>query len=146
MNRKEPWEGYRRQAKRVSPVVSFPPSFARTFSSKERRLGTRQTAVAQRLKQAQVISPLIWHQPRDTDASVMISYKYWSSRPGHACPAINYFKVTFFGTFIIWISFVPIWLLYVLYLVVGLSLNPFSILAIHYFLQQTTGNNIIPKI
>ena len=25
-----------------SPVVSFPPSFARTFSSKERRLGTRQ--------------------------------------------------------------------------------------------------------
>ena len=110
-------------------VVSFPPSFARTFSSKERRLGTRQTAVAQRLKQAQVISPLIWHQPRDTDASVMISYKYWSSRPGHACPAINYFKVTFFGTFIIWISFVPIWLLYVLYLVVGLSLNPFSILA-----------------
>ena len=43
MNRKEPWEGYRRQAKRVSPVVSFPPSFARTFSSKERRLGTRQS-------------------------------------------------------------------------------------------------------
>ena len=27
----------------VWPVVSFPPSFARTFSSKERRLGTRQT-------------------------------------------------------------------------------------------------------
>ena len=26
-----------------TPVVSFPPSFARTFSSKERRLGTRQT-------------------------------------------------------------------------------------------------------
>ena len=26
----------------VSPVVSFPPSFARTFSSKETRLGTRQ--------------------------------------------------------------------------------------------------------
>ena len=26
----------------VSPVVSFPPSFARTFSSRERRLGTRQ--------------------------------------------------------------------------------------------------------
>ena len=25
-----------------TPVVSFPPSFARTFSSKERRLGTRQ--------------------------------------------------------------------------------------------------------
>ena len=42
MNRKEPWEGYRRQAKRVLPVVSFPLSFARTFSSKERRLGTRQ--------------------------------------------------------------------------------------------------------
>ena len=31
MNRKRPWEG-----------VSFPPSFARTFLSKERRLGTRQ--------------------------------------------------------------------------------------------------------
>ena len=31
----------------------------------------------------------------------MISY--WSFRhDGHACPAINYFKVTFFGTFIIW--------------------------------------------
>ena len=26
----------------VSPVVSFPPSSARTFLSKERRLGTRQ--------------------------------------------------------------------------------------------------------
>ena len=32
MNRKGPWEGYRRQAK---PVVSFPPSFARIFSSRE---------------------------------------------------------------------------------------------------------------
>ena len=41
MNCKGPWEGYRRQAKHVSPVVSFPPSFARTFSSRERRLGTR---------------------------------------------------------------------------------------------------------
>ena len=39
MSRKGPWEGYRRQAK---PVVSFPPSFARTFSSRERRLGARQ--------------------------------------------------------------------------------------------------------
>ena len=27
----------------VSAVVSFPPSFARTFSSRERRLGTRQS-------------------------------------------------------------------------------------------------------
>ena len=33
MNRKGPWEGYRRQA---NPVVSFPASFARTFSSTER--------------------------------------------------------------------------------------------------------------
>ena len=40
MNRRGPWEGYGRQAK---PVVSFPPSFARTFLSKERRLGTRQS-------------------------------------------------------------------------------------------------------
>ena len=41
MNRKGPWEGYRRWAKlRAKPVVSFSPSFART--SKERRLGTRQ--------------------------------------------------------------------------------------------------------
>ena len=39
MNRKGPWEGYRQKAK---PVVSFPPSFARTFSSKERLMGTRQ--------------------------------------------------------------------------------------------------------
>ena len=43
MNRKGPWEGYRRQGK---PVVSFPPSFARTFSSRERRLGTRQQIYA----------------------------------------------------------------------------------------------------
>ena len=34
MNRKRRWEG--------SPVVSFPPSLAFTFSSRERRLGTRQ--------------------------------------------------------------------------------------------------------
>ena len=34
MNRKRRWEG--------SPVVSFPPSFAFTFLSRERRLGTRQ--------------------------------------------------------------------------------------------------------
>ena len=27
----------------VSAVVSFPPCFARTFSSRERRLGTRQS-------------------------------------------------------------------------------------------------------
>ena len=39
MNRKGPWEGCGRQRK---PVVSFPPSFARTFSSRERRLATRQ--------------------------------------------------------------------------------------------------------
>ena len=39
MNLKGPWEGYRWQAK---PVVSFPPSFARTFSSRERRQGTTQ--------------------------------------------------------------------------------------------------------
>ena len=30
----------------VSPVVSFPPSIARVFSSKERRLGTRQSSDA----------------------------------------------------------------------------------------------------
>ena len=34
---KGPWEGYRRQA----PVVSFPPSFARTFSSRERDVWVR---------------------------------------------------------------------------------------------------------
>ena len=39
MNRKGPWKG---------PVVSFPPSFARTFSSKERRLGTRQIIIRDR--------------------------------------------------------------------------------------------------
>ena len=32
--------GRAKTAGEVSPVVSFPPSFARTFSSKERRLGT----------------------------------------------------------------------------------------------------------
>ena len=68
----------------------------------------------------------------------MISY--WSSRHGRTCPVINYFKVTFFETFIIWSDSVLylfdlspdiIWLLYVLYLVVGLSFNAFLILAIH---------------
>ena len=39
MNCKGPWEGCRRQGK---PVFSFPPSFARKFSSGKRRLGTRQ--------------------------------------------------------------------------------------------------------
>ena len=43
MNRKGPWEGYRLQGK---PVFSFPPSFARKFSSGERRLGTRQQIYA----------------------------------------------------------------------------------------------------
>ena len=39
--RKGPWGGERKDAK---PVFSFPPSFARNFSSRERerRLGTRQ--------------------------------------------------------------------------------------------------------
>ena len=35
-NRKEPWEGERREAKRVSPVFSFPPPFSRKFLSRER--------------------------------------------------------------------------------------------------------------
>ena len=42
-HRKGPWEGYRRQGK---PVVSLPPSFASTFSSREKRLGTRQQIYA----------------------------------------------------------------------------------------------------
>ena len=43
MNCKRPWEGYRLQGK---PVFAFPPSFARKFSSGERRLGTRQQIYA----------------------------------------------------------------------------------------------------
>ena len=40
-NRKEPWEGERREAKRVPPVFSFPPPFSRKFLSREReRLST----------------------------------------------------------------------------------------------------------
>ena len=35
-NRKEPWEGERREAKRVSPVFSFPPPFSGKFLSRER--------------------------------------------------------------------------------------------------------------
>ena len=65
----------------------------------------------------------------DTDAPVT----YLSSRPGHACPAIKYFKVAFFVTLRIWLGHVLIWLLYVMYAVVGLSFNPF---------EQTTGNNV----
>ena len=58
----------------------------------------------------------------------MISY--WSS---HACPAINYFKSHLLRHFhyLIEISLVLIWLLYVLPLDVGLRFNPFLILAIH---------------
>ena len=41
-----------------------------------------------------VVSPLNDTGLIDTDAPVT----YLSSRPGHACPAINYFKVTFFVT------------------------------------------------
>ena len=64
----------------------------------------------------------------DPDAPVMISY--WSS---HACPAINYFKSHLLRHFhyLIEISLVLIWLLYVLSLDVGLRFNPFLILAIH---------------
>ena len=59
MNRKGPWEGYRR--------LAFPPSFARTSSSRERRLGTRQVKyyirirIVQRFfrREANVFSPLI---------------------------------------------------------------------------------------
>ena len=49
----------------VSPVVSFPPSFARTFSSKERRLGTRQllAPVVQTVDSA--IHWIIHHYPVD---------------------------------------------------------------------------------
>ena len=65
----------------------------------------------------------------DPDTPVMISY--WSSQPGHACPAINYFKVTFFLTFIIWISHVLIWLklLCVLYLEKVKNSSPQKLLA-----------------
>ena len=42
MNRNGPWKGTKGRRSDVSPVVSFAPSFARTFSSRERRLGTRQ--------------------------------------------------------------------------------------------------------
>ena len=58
----------------------------------------------------------------------MISY--WSSRHGHACPAINYFKVTFFDTFIIWSESV----LYLSGCCMSCyipSFSPFLILAIH---------------
>ena len=54
-----------------TPVVSFPPSFARTFSSRERRLGTRQalvklSAVARYTKWIanlvpSVLSPLLYY-------------------------------------------------------------------------------------
>ena len=44
MNRKGPWEGYRRQAK---PVVSFSPSFARTF---ERETSGYEVALDQNLR------------------------------------------------------------------------------------------------
>ena len=45
MNRKGPWKRYRRRAKpHVSPVVSFPPSFARSFSSRERDVWVRGRA------------------------------------------------------------------------------------------------------
>ena len=45
MNRKGPWEGYRGL-----------PSFARTFSSKERRLGTRQPQATSMVEGAELAS------------------------------------------------------------------------------------------
>ena len=42
MKRKGPWKGTDSRRSDVLPVVSFPPSFAHTFSSRERHLGTRQ--------------------------------------------------------------------------------------------------------
>ena len=70
MNRKGPWEGYGRQTKPVSlvsPVVSFPPSFARTFSSKDRRLGTRQvrhsTVTTHRITPASLIASFACWEP-----------------------------------------------------------------------------------
>ena len=40
----------------VSSIVSFPPSFARTFSSKERRLGTRQPQATSMVEGAELAS------------------------------------------------------------------------------------------
>ena len=46
MNRKGPWKRYRWRAKpHVSPVVSFPPSFARSFSSRERETSGYEAGV-----------------------------------------------------------------------------------------------------
>ena len=42
MNRKGPWEGYTRQAKRRLARCLLPAFLCRTFSSRERRLGTWQ--------------------------------------------------------------------------------------------------------
>ena len=42
INRKGPWEGYRRQVKRRLARRLLPPSFARSFIERERRLGTKQ--------------------------------------------------------------------------------------------------------
>ena len=64
----------------------------------------------------------------DPDAPVMIWY--WSSRHGLACPACQSLPLRHLH-YLIGISLVLIWLLYVLYLVVGLSFNPLLILAIH---------------
>ena len=41
LKRKRPWDEERREAKRVSPVYSFPPFFERKFSSRERNILVR---------------------------------------------------------------------------------------------------------
>ena len=70
---------------------------------------------------------------------------YWSSRHGHACPAITFKGHLLWHFHYIWSesqSCIVIWLLYVLYLV-GLRFSPFSILAIHCNRRRETLS--VPK-
>ena len=60
MKRKGPVGMRKMRGEDVSPVVSVPPSFARTFSVRERRLGTRQN---QKHIYASITKPLVLLSP-----------------------------------------------------------------------------------
>ena len=76
MNRKGPWEGYTGSRSDVWPVVSFPPSFAHTISSKERRLGTRQTQASISFHRAHSDRSVMWKKSNTIGKSQFSFYLF----------------------------------------------------------------------
>ena len=101
MNRKRPWKGYRRRAK---PIVSFPPSFARTFSSRERRLGTRQSQYHEfyQHKSAQTIRYQLFQKYKTYRLCIFESYntsQFFKTREKYKLPGAD---VSLTNPFVFW--------------------------------------------